>query len=150
MLTLSRNHGKSEAVRQGMLEASKQPLTFLGYFDADLATPVDELLRLVSIIEADDNLEAVFGSRGAAKLGSSIVRTPLRHYLGRVYATAASIAVGVVVYDTQCGAKVFRMNPCAPRGNKGAVRLVLGLRCRASGSALRGTGSSPGIPVKSF
>jgi hypothetical protein len=61
------------------------------------------------VITKHPQLEAVLASR-VALMGHSIERKATRHYLGRLYATAASLALGVVVYDTQCGAKLFRVN----------------------------------------
>lgn len=108
VLTLARNEGKAEAVRRGMLDAIDRGATVVGYLDADLATPVDEMVRLISVLESQPNRTAVLGSR-VALLGHTVERRPARHYLGRVYATAASLTLGVPVYDTQCGAKVFRV-----------------------------------------
>jgi glycosyltransferase involved in cell wall biosynthesis len=106
---LARNRGKAEAVRAGLQAAVDAGASVTGYFDADFATPVSELERLLAVITKDPQLEAVLASR-VALLGHSIQRKATRHYLGRLYATAASLALGIAVYDTQCGAKLFRVN----------------------------------------
>ena len=108
VVTLPHNVGKAEAVRIGLLTAIERGSSIVGYLDADLATPTGEMLRLIEIARAQPHRTAVLGSR-VALLGHTVRRRPARHYLGRLYATAASLALGVPVYDTQCGAKVFRV-----------------------------------------
>lgn len=108
VIALPSNVGKAEAVRVGMLAGIERGATIVGYLDADLATPVSEMIRLVDSARSQPHRTAVLGSR-VALLGHTVRRRPVRHYLGRLYATAASLALGVAVYDTQCGAKVFRV-----------------------------------------
>ena len=108
VLDLQRNVGKAEAVRRGMLDALARGAAITGYYDADLATPAGDMLDIISQAERD-GVEAAIGSR-VALLGRDIERRATRHYLGRIFATAASAALGLRVYDTQCGAKAFRAN----------------------------------------
>jgi dolichyl-phosphate beta-glucosyltransferase len=101
------NRGKAEAVRTGMLAGFQGDADFVGYWDADLATPLDEIPRFIETFEAHPELQIVIGSR-VKLLGRSIERRAPRHYLGRIAATLTSITLRLGVYDTQCGAKLFR------------------------------------------
>ena len=113
-LELKTNHGKAEAVRQGMIQAAHQvPVDFVGYWDADLSTPLSEVGYLSDGFNRDPSTMAVFGSR-VRRLGTDIVRNPWRHYLGRAFSTCASLSLGLPVYDSQCGAKIFRKEFVAP------------------------------------
>ncbi|HEY6559636.1 MAG TPA: glycosyltransferase [Polyangiaceae bacterium] len=109
VLSLPRNGGKAEAVRQGLLRGLETGRAIVGYADADLSAPFSELARLLDVAERRQT-PVVMGSR-VALLGSHIERSRMRHYLGRVFATAASLLLRLPVYDTQCGAKFFRVGP---------------------------------------
>mgnify|MGYP003640564548 FL=1 len=106
VLPLSPNRGKAEAVRQGLLQAMQSEPDVVGFIDADMATPVTEVCRLIERAH-EETADAIIGSR-IAYMGAQIDRSVWRHYLGRVFATAASLALDAPVYDTQCGAKFFR------------------------------------------
>ena len=105
------NGGKAEAVRSGMLHAiASGHVAVTGFWDADLATPLEVIPRLMSKLEEVPARQMIFGSR-VRLLGHAIHRKTIRHYLGRCFATAVSIVLGLPVYDTQCGAKLFRITP---------------------------------------
>src|SRR4051812_26220004 len=109
LLVLDRNYGKAEAVRRGLLAALEIGSEFVGYLDADLATPGEEMVRILRTIESG-SAQVALGSR-VAVLGAHIERSTARHYLGRVFATFAAWVLELPVYDTQCGAKAFRAGP---------------------------------------
>jgi dolichyl-phosphate beta-glucosyltransferase len=106
VISLPQNLGKGEAVRQGLLHALSGPADIVGYVDADLATPPVELGRLSNLARSG-NYDILIGSR-VQLLGRSITRNSVRHYFGRIFATCASLCLDLPIYDTQCGAKLFR------------------------------------------
>ena len=109
ILELEKNSGKAEAVRQGMLKmAEESTAEFIGYFDADLATPLEEARSFVDRIPADNDVVMIAGSRVKLLGSTDIRRLWYRHYFGRIFATTVSTMLGLAVYDTQCGAKLFR------------------------------------------
>ena len=106
-MDLETNHGKANAVRKGIMKALKMnKFDFVGYFDADLATPLNEIKRLLKPFQKE-NVVMTMGSR-VKRLGADIKRSPKRHFLGRIFATVTSNLINMPLYDSQCGAKIFR------------------------------------------
>jgi dolichyl-phosphate beta-glucosyltransferase len=110
-LILPKNQGKAEAVRQGvMLLMQTEKLgehDWIGFWDADLATPIGEVKNFFIYRKLFmPNAKVVIGSR-VARMGAEISRTYKRHYFGRIFATLVDLALKITPYDSQCGAKLF-------------------------------------------
>lgn len=108
VLPVSPNGGKAAAVRAGVRDvAARGTWPFIGFWDADLSTPLSEVDRLLTVLRDTPGCRLAMGSR-VKRLGSRIDRHLKRHVLGRVFAALASGILGLSVYDSQCGAKLFR------------------------------------------
>jgi glycosyltransferase involved in cell wall biosynthesis len=145
VLSLNPNGGKAEAVRQGMLAALAAGARVVGYLDADLSTPPGELPRLLDAL-GRPGVEVALGAR-VALLGTDIHRSPVRHYLGRVFASIASIVLQARIYDTQCGAKLFRASPAlsAALGERFLSRWAFDVELL--GRLLAGGPAAPPLPL---
>ena len=112
-MRLPRNVGKAAAVRVGILDVLEQTDSIVGYWDADLAAPLEELAGMRQILAERPSVHIVTGAR-VNLLGRSVRRNLVRHWLGRVFATIASGVLRLPIYDTQCGAKIFRVQSWTP------------------------------------
>lgn len=113
VVTLDVNRGKAEAVRQGVLHAlAWRQFDFVGYWDADLATPLSEVALFLETMQRHQRCEFILGSR-VKRLGANIERRGIRHVFGRMFATMTSVLLDLPVYDSQCGAKLLRAGTAA-------------------------------------
>jgi len=113
LIRLDANRGKGGAIRAGFeagLETEPpEGFDYLGFMDADCSVSVRELHRALMYLVAahrDHGVVGVVGSR-VRMLGRQVARDPIRHMLGRVFATFVSRWFRQAVYDTQCGLKIF-------------------------------------------
>jgi len=149
-LDLPKNGGKAEAVRQGMLRAWDEGAEVMGFLDADLATRAEEMVRLLRVFSEHPGAPQVLLGARVKLLGRHIRRSPRRHVLGRIFATCASWLLGLPVYDTQCGAKLFRRHATlrAALGTPFHSRWVFDVEL--IGRLVRGTHETGSIPVDAF
>jgi glycosyltransferase involved in cell wall biosynthesis len=104
------NRGKGYAVKTGLRAARGEIALFS---DADLATPISELPKLVDPIK-NGELDVAFGSRA---LDRSLIGTHQpwrREQGGKVFNFIVKQATGMPFWDTQCGFKAFNMSKFLP------------------------------------
>ncbi len=104
LLQHERNRGKGAAVRTGALVATGDDVFYL---DADLATPPEEIPKLLDALRQGCDL--AIGVRiqpGGYDMRAS--EPPWRRYGGRVFTVVRRRLLLWDVHDTQCGFKAFR------------------------------------------
>lgn len=105
LISYGPNRGKGCAVRTGVL-ASRGDLVL--FMDADLSTPLDEIPRLLNLLEAS-SADIVIGSRGLPASAIAVKPSLFRRFASWVFDQIKYALVGLRgLADTQCGFKVFR------------------------------------------
>lgn len=102
LLSYQPNRGKGYAVRYGMLRACGARLLFS---DADLATPIEEVEKLLTQLDA--GYDIAIGSRDVK--GSQLIKrqSVLREFGGRLFNKIVRMLAVPGIHDTQCGFKLF-------------------------------------------
>ncbi len=116
-LRFEKRLGKGGGVLEG-LAAARAP--YVGYFDADGSTTVDEMKRLFSQLGDQDGL---IGSRWVPGSTLQVRQSILRRIESRAFNLLIRILFGLTFNDTQCGVR-FSGKPrsirssrvCAPTG----------------------------------
>ena len=103
LIRLAANQGKGYAVRTGVLNATGGTVVFA---DADGATPIGEIERLESALEAGADVSV--GSRALQAEGIEVHAKVYRHLIGRTFHHLVEWLADAGVKDTQCGFKLFR------------------------------------------
>ncbi|HHH14280.1 MAG TPA: glycosyltransferase family 2 protein [candidate division WWE3 bacterium] len=95
--------GKANAVLEGFKKARGEYVLFS---DADLATPINELKKLLHYA-VDENYDVVIASREG--VGALRKNEPwIRHFMGRVFNLIVQFMLIPGLDDTQCGFKLFK------------------------------------------
>ena len=102
ILESASNRGKGYAVRAGMLAARGQ---FVVFSDADLSTPIEEVERLIDVL--NDGNDVAIGSRALAGSDIRISQPRWRQELGRMFNRLVRCFFISSIRDTQCGFKCF-------------------------------------------
>jgi len=102
------NRGKGYSVRRGMLESRG---TYALFTDADLSSPIEEVVRLEQCVISGAN-DIAIGSRDIPGSKVEVHQSWLRENAGRVFNWIVRLSTGLPFLDTQCGFKFFKMDVC--------------------------------------
>ena len=108
LMNFEKDFDINNRIKFNLLFINENDYEYLGYLDADLATPISEMIKLVDFSVENNKFDFVMGSR-IKLIGNEVSRSIKRHYFGRVFATIISqFILKTPIYDTQCGAKIIK------------------------------------------
>jgi glycosyltransferase involved in cell wall biosynthesis len=110
LITNDVNHGKGFAVQMGVLAATGEYVLFS---DADLSAPIEEFDKLLQAAESQ-RADVVIGSRAVDRSFIQIHQTRVRELGGILFNRMVRLLLGLNIYDTQCGFKLFRREKIRP------------------------------------
>lgn len=103
--------GKGYAVKTGMLQAIGDIVIFM---DADLSTPLKEIIQFIDYYQAHPEVDLIIGSRQHAKSRIIKKQHPLRQKMGQIFNLFVQKLAIKGISDTQCGFKSFRQHTVQP------------------------------------
>jgi dolichyl-phosphate beta-glucosyltransferase len=107
LYSLKNNKGKAEAIRETITKINElNKYKYIGFIDADLATPLNEIVFFLDEMEKNPKLLITAGCR-INIVGKNIIRKPIRHSLSRIFVTYYFQFLKIPNYDAQCGIKIF-------------------------------------------
>jgi len=97
------NQGKGHALKTGILKATGDYVLFM---DADMSTPIEELLKFLPLIE--QKIPVIIGSRKTK--GANVIKhqNPWRQKLGEGFTLLSNLILLSRISDFTCGFKAFR------------------------------------------
>ena len=102
LLQYNGNRGKGYAVRYGILHAQGN---FVLFSDADLATPIEELVHLMDAIR--QGFDIAIGSRDVPGAKLERRQSAIRELGGKLFNRCVQLIAVPGIHDTQCGFKLF-------------------------------------------
>jgi len=97
--------GKGYAVRCGMRQTIGDIIVFM---DADLSTPLEEILDFLDYLQGFPEVDVLIGSRELAQSRVEKPQNALRRNMGRTFNKLVQHYGIAGITDTQCGFKAFR------------------------------------------
>lgn len=108
LLGLTKNRGKGNAVRAGILLAKQKEYSYYGFIDGDLEIPLEQILKMY---------KAVLGENKSMAISVRSLNQKVKFYQPRTVISVLVVIIAnyiirfkVPIKDSQCGCKLFKSN----------------------------------------